>query len=47
MLLGATMRTVDAPRRGLDTGPPDPERLADLVLHGVLAPTSSDRSSRC
>ena len=45
VLLGATIRTVDAARRGLDTGPPDPEQLVDLILHGVLAPTSSDRSS--
>jgi AcrR family transcriptional regulator len=36
VLMGATMRSVDARRRGLDTSPPDPERLADLVLHGVL-----------
>ena len=45
VLLGATIRTVDASRRGLDTGPPAPEQLVDLILHGVLAPTSSDRSS--
>ena len=45
VLLGATIRTVDAARRGLDTGPPGPEQLVDLILHGVLAPTSSDRSS--
>jgi hypothetical protein len=44
VLLGATIRTVDAARRGLDTGPPDPERLVDLLLHGVLA-TPTDRSS--
>ncbi|MET0787734.1 MAG: TetR/AcrR family transcriptional regulator [Cellulomonas sp.] len=45
VLLGATMRTVEAARRGLDTGPPDPEQLVDLLLHGALAPTSTDRSS--
>lgn len=45
VLLGATIRTVDAGRRGLDTGPPDPEKLVDLLLHGVLAPTPTDRSS--
>jgi len=45
VLLGATIRTVDAGRRGLDTGPPDPEKLVDLLLHGVLTPTSTDRSS--
>ncbi len=45
VLIGATMRTVDAARRGLDTGPPDPEKLVDLILHGVLAPTPTDRSS--
>ncbi|GEK21198.1 TetR/AcrR family transcriptional regulator [Cellulomonas xylanilytica] len=37
VLMGATMRSVDARRRGLDSSPPDPERLADLVLHGVLS----------
>ena len=36
VLMGATMRSVDARRRGLDTPSPDPERLTDLVLHGVL-----------
>jgi AcrR family transcriptional regulator len=45
VLIGATMRTVDAARRGLDTGPPDHEQLIDLILHGVLAPTPTDRSS--
>lgn len=43
VLMGATMRTVDARRRGLDTPPPDAGRLADLVLRGVLA----DGSARC
>jgi len=37
------MRSVDARRRGLETSPPDPERLADLVLHGVL----NERSGQC
>ena len=32
-----------SPRAG--HGPPGPEQLVDLILHGVLAPTSSDRSS--
>ncbi|WP_421733456.1 TetR/AcrR family transcriptional regulator [Cellulomonas sp.] len=44
VLIGFTMRTVDAARRGLDTGPPDHEQLIDLILHGVLAPTPTDRS---
>jgi hypothetical protein len=45
VLLGATMRTVEAARRGVDTGPPDTRALVDLLLHGVLAPTPTDRSS--
>lgn len=45
VLMGATMRSVDAQRRGIDAPPPDPGRLADLVLHGVL--TTSDGSPRC
>ena len=36
VLMGAAVRTGDAVRRGLDATPPDPERLADLLLYGVL-----------
>ncbi len=36
VLMGASVRTADATRRGLDTTPPDPALLADLVLHGTL-----------
>jgi AcrR family transcriptional regulator len=36
VLMGAAVRTGDAVRRGLDSTPPDPERLADLLLWGVL-----------
>ncbi|KRD45436.1 TetR family transcriptional regulator [Cellulomonas sp. Root930] len=43
VLMGSSMRTVDALRRGLEVPPPSPERLADLVLHGVLA----EGSPRC
>ncbi|WP_235521252.1 TetR/AcrR family transcriptional regulator [Cellulomonas sp. Leaf395] len=43
VLMGATMRTVEARRRGVDTPSPDPGRLADLVLHGVL----TEGSGRC
>jgi len=46
VLMGATMRSVDARRRGLDTPTPDPERLADLVLHGVLT-DRTERDVRC
>jgi len=45
LLMGATMRSADAARRGLAVAPPDPGRLADLVLHGVLA--APDGGPRC
>ncbi|WP_315097350.1 helix-turn-helix domain-containing protein [uncultured Cellulomonas sp.] len=43
VLMGSSMRTVDALRRGLEVPAPSPERLVDLVLHGVLA----EGSPRC
>ncbi|MBO3085885.1 TetR/AcrR family transcriptional regulator [Cellulomonas fengjieae] len=43
VLLGTSVRTIDAARGGIEIAPPDPARLVDLVLHGVLA----DGSPRC
>ena len=45
VLVGATMRAVDARRRGLTPAPPDPERLVDLILHGVTCPSPSPEGS--
>lgn len=45
LVLGTTMRAVDARRRGLAPEPPDPDRLVDLVLHGVLRNSPSPERS--
>ncbi|PJI95243.1 TetR/AcrR family transcriptional regulator [Luteimicrobium subarcticum] len=37
VLVGASMRQVDARRRGVEPEPADPGQLVDLVLHGVVA----------
>ena len=45
VLMGAAIRSGDAVRRGLETAPPDPELLADLVLYGVV--DAADGGARC
>jgi hypothetical protein len=46
VVLGTTVRAVNQQRRGRTPLPPDPERLVDLVLHGVLRnPQSPERSA--
>ncbi|WP_034608643.1 TetR/AcrR family transcriptional regulator [Cellulomonas sp. URHD0024] len=46
VILGTTMRAVDQRRRGMTPAAPDPERLVDLLLHGVLRnPQSPERSA--
>ena len=46
VVLGTTVRAVNQQRRGRSPEPPDPERLVDLLLHGVLRnPQSPERSA--
>lgn len=44
VLVGASMRLVDARRRGIEPEPIDPDELVDLFLGGTLLPTASASS---